>query len=160
VPTRGSAPLLDPSALRAMRTSLIPGASLVTANVAEAEALTGLPVRSVHDASDAARAICALGARAALVKGGHLDGPHAVDILAIDGDILAFRAKRMRLPPLHGGGCTLASLIAGRMAKDPRAYAEAPVDILVDAVRWAKSKHGAALAKSRDVGGAMRVLVP
>ena len=160
VPTRGRARLLDASALRAMRMSLIPSASLVTANVAEAEALTGKQVRTLDEASEAALALCAMGARAALVKGGHLDGPNAVDILAIDGDILALRAKRLRLPPLHGGGCTLASLIAGRIAKDRRAYEGAPSAILVDAVRWAKSIHGAALAKSRDVGGAMRVLVP
>jgi hydroxymethylpyrimidine/phosphomethylpyrimidine kinase len=101
-----------------------------------------------------------MGARAALVKGGHLTGPYAIDVLALEGEVLELRARRLALPPVHGGGCTLASLIAGRMAADTRAYAKAPRGVLVDAVRWAKRVHRAALADARDVGGAMRVLVP
>jgi len=160
VPTRGGARLLAEGALRAMRTSLIPRAALVTANIAEAAALTGARVANVRDARDAALALCGMGARAALVKGGHLGGARAIDLLAIGADVIELSAERLRLPPTHGGGCVLASLIAGRIAADRRAYEGAPRAVLVDAVRWAKRAHHAALASARDVGGAMRVLVP
>jgi hydroxymethylpyrimidine/phosphomethylpyrimidine kinase len=165
-PTRGRGRLLAEGALRAMRASLVPRAALVTANVPEAEALCGMRVNTVRDAHDAALALCRMGARAALVKGGHLSGPDAVDVLAVrgeDGDapeVTELRAKRQRLAPIHGGGCTLASLIAGRMAADERAYAAASAAVLMDALRWAKRVHAKALAGARDVGGDMRVLVP
>jgi len=73
--------LTAPSALAAIRDRLLPIAALVTPNLAEAEALTGRPVRTVPEMRDAAAALCALGARAALVKGGHLQD-RACDVLA------------------------------------------------------------------------------
>ena len=81
LPTRGRAKLLDEDALVAMRRELVPRATLVTANVAEAEALTGVTVESVFDAYVAAKALVNAGARAALVKGGHFEGPRAIDVL-------------------------------------------------------------------------------
>jgi hydroxymethylpyrimidine/phosphomethylpyrimidine kinase len=163
-PTRGRARLLAERAVDAMRSALIPHAALVTANVAEAEALTGRRVTNVSEAHDAALALCRLGARAALVKGGHLEGAQAIDVLAIPSDrghdAIEIRAKRLRLPPVHGGGCTFASLVAARMALDRRPWPEADPAIVIDAIRWAKRAHHRMLAAARDVGGAMRVLVP
>jgi hydroxymethylpyrimidine kinase/phosphomethylpyrimidine kinase len=159
-PTRGRGRLLAERAVGAMRTHLIPRATLVTANAPEAGVLTGARVTNVSEAHDAALALCRMGAHAALVKGGHLAGANAVDVLAIGGDAIELRARRMRLPAIHGGGCTLAALIAGHMAADAREWSDAPDEVLLDAVRWAKRTHQRMLGKVRDVGGDMRVLVP
>lgn len=150
MPTRGSKRLLAERALGALRRDLLPRATLVTANVPEAEAITGTRILDVEDARNAAVAIRALGAKAVLVKGGHLTGPESVDVLCTESGIVLLAAKRLKLPRgLHGGGCTLASLIAGRLATG---------DALVTAVKWAKKVHAAALASPRDVGGELRVL--
>ncbi len=158
-PTRGRGRLLAERAINAVRTALLPRATLVTANVPEAEALTGKRVASVGEAHDAALALCKLGARAAIVKGGHLGGVQAIDVLAIAGEesVIELRAKRLRLPPIHGGGCTFAALVAGRVAADARTFDNAT---LLDAIRWAKRVHHRSLAAAWDVGGDMRVLVP
>jgi hydroxymethylpyrimidine/phosphomethylpyrimidine kinase len=165
-PTRGTGRLLAERALGAMRTTLLPHAALVTANVPEAEALTGTRIANVSEAHDAALALCRLGARAALVKGGHMRGTQAIDVLVLrraDGEpteAIELRAKRLRLPPTHGGGCMLAALVAGRLASDSRDYAGARTSTLLDAVKWAKRAHHRMLGTAKDVGGEMRVLVP
>jgi hydroxymethylpyrimidine/phosphomethylpyrimidine kinase len=152
-PTRAakrSARLTADDALAALRNALIPRATLVTANADEAERLVGLPVRNEKDAATAAKALVLLGARAALVKGGHLDTAQvhdAVDVLAIGTRILKFRAARLPGPARHGGGCMLASLIAGRLAVSGKTSDAA----LVAAVRWAKQMHHALLARPTDV---------
>jgi hydroxymethylpyrimidine/phosphomethylpyrimidine kinase len=167
IPTRGGARLLATSALSAMRRELVPRATLVTANAPEAEALTSLRVLDIESAKAAALAITKMGARAALVKGGHLrlTEEDAVDVLAIDGEIILLRAPRLRVPPLHGGGCMLAALIAGRIARqlahDPLKFTRDSRSLIVDAVRWARKAHHRLLEKNvRDVGGALRVLSP
>lgn len=167
-PTRATgrrARLLDERALDAVRTRLVPRATLVTANVPEAEALTGARVRSLTDAHDAAIAITKLGAKMALVKGGHLPvgargAAQVIDVLALAGEVVELRAKRIDLPSVHGTGCTLASLVAGRIAADRRDFAKAGAKLVLDAIRWAKRVHHRALANAVDVGGEMRVLVP
>jgi hydroxymethylpyrimidine/phosphomethylpyrimidine kinase len=163
LPTRGKARLLAARALAALREELLPRATLVTVNADEAGALLSEPVRTVGEAHDAARALVKMGARAVLVKGGHLgpaDGPSAVDVLAIGGEVVELRAKRLVIAPVHGTGCTLASLIAGRLAaREEGAGARVDAEGLVAAIRWAKRVHHAALARAVDVGGGMRVLV-
>ncbi|MEO8876684.1 MAG: hypothetical protein ABI461_13920, partial [Polyangiaceae bacterium] len=80
---------------------------------------------------------------------------------AIDGKTILLRAPRLRLPKLHGGGCTLAALIAGRMARDPREFSSDSRKMILDAVRWARKIHHRMLQKNlRDVGGVLRVLAP
>jgi hydroxymethylpyrimidine/phosphomethylpyrimidine kinase len=150
LPTRGGAALLARSALAAMRRELVPRAALVTANAAEAEALTGLRVRDAGDARDAARALVAIGARAALVKGGHLSDARAIDVLATRDRVIELAAPRLRLRrPVHGAGCLLASLIAARLATGHD---------VVAAVRFAKRVHHALLAHPLAVGGPLAVL--
>jgi hydroxymethylpyrimidine/phosphomethylpyrimidine kinase len=165
-PTRGKARLLAERAVAALRGELLPRATLVTVNADEAGALVGEPVRTVGEAHDAARALLATGARAVLVKGGHVGPPHgasAIDVLALGDEVVELRARRLTVGAVHGTGCTLASLIAGRLAaRAPRgARAPSPVDAeeLVAAIRWAKRVHHAALARAADVGGRMRVLL-
>jgi hydroxymethylpyrimidine/phosphomethylpyrimidine kinase len=154
VPTRGKARLLAERAVDAMRERVLPHAALVTANAPEAEVLTGARVGDVEEARAAARAILALGARAVLVKGGHLSGARAVDVLATaSGRVVELARPRLRLAPFHGGGCVLASLIAGRLA-----VSRGPTDVEA-AVRWAKTVHHRALADAADVGGDTRVLL-
>jgi hydroxymethylpyrimidine/phosphomethylpyrimidine kinase len=162
-PTRGLSRLLAESATEAMRDELLSRATLVTANAHEAAALTGAPVRTVADAIRAARTLVTLGAEAALVKGGHLRPRRTrdvVDVLALrGGDVHELHGPRLPLPPTHGGGCVLASLIAGELARAAAARgARGPS--LVTAVRRARRMHQRALVEAIDIGGAMRVLVP
>jgi hydroxymethylpyrimidine/phosphomethylpyrimidine kinase len=160
-PTRGTARLLSRRALAAFRQELLPRAALVTANVDEAELLVGETVRTVGEAHDAARTLVRMGAGAALVKGGHLAGPSATDVLALAGgnEVVELRAKRLAAEPTHGTGCTLASLIAGKLAVQAGPSAKLRHADLVAAVRWAKRVHHAALRRPVDVGGPARVLV-
>jgi hydroxymethylpyrimidine/phosphomethylpyrimidine kinase len=160
-PTRGrghgKARLLEEGALASLRDTLFPRATLVTANLDEVHALLGERVRTVGEAHDAARALAALGARAALVKGGHMDGTNAIDVLAVDGEVFELRARRLAIPSMHGSGCTFASLIAGRLAVRPSNRLDS--EDVVAAIRWAKRVHHAALARAADVGQGLRVVV-
>lgn len=117
VATSGAA-LLDTSALAALRERLLPLASLVTPNIPEAQMLTGLAVASSDDAETAMAQLHRLGARAVLLKGGHLEeGTHVIDRFS-DGTS-ARRFLHMRLPVrAHGTGCTLAAAIAARLCAD------------------------------------------
>jgi hydroxymethylpyrimidine/phosphomethylpyrimidine kinase len=156
-PTRGKGKLLADDAIEALRTALLPRAALITVNTEEAGMLVGHPVRTVDEAKDAARALEALGARAVLVKGGHLSGPDAIDLLAVGREVIELRARRIACGPLHGTGCTLASLIAGRIAV--RGSIPLTSSALVRAVRWAKGRHHRALRRVADVGEGSGVLV-
>lgn len=150
----GGARLLDRDALAAM-IRLAGRATLVTPNVAEAEALLGARIANVEDAARAARGLVARGARAALVKGGHLRGREAVDVLAIGGRTLALRAPRDRGVEVHGTGCTLASLVAGRLAVGRGVLDDAR---LVEAVRWAKRRLTRSIGRAVRVGDGARVM--
>jgi len=158
-PTRGQARLLAADALAAVRRDLLPRATLVTVNLLEARAFTGEAVETIGEAHDAARTLSAAGARAVLIKGGHMAGPAAIDVLAVDGEVMELRAARLALAPTHGTGCTFASLIAGRLAVRASPRSRVDRDDLVAAVRWAKRVHHAALARAVDVGRGMRVIV-
>jgi hydroxymethylpyrimidine/phosphomethylpyrimidine kinase len=153
----GQARLLDPAA-RAVLRDMTKHVTLVTPNVPEVEALLGARVRSVEDAERAARALVALGARAALVKGGHLpDRPRAkevTDVLVVGRRIVRLRAPRIGAA-VHGTGCTLSSLVAGRLARTG-----ASDDAVVEAVRWAKRKLRRALAHPVAIGDGLRVIAP
>jgi hydroxymethylpyrimidine/phosphomethylpyrimidine kinase len=152
----GGARLLDDDALAAMR-ELVALATVVTPNVDEAEALLACRIADQRDQAQAALALVALGARAALVKGGHLDGDLAVDVLAFQGRTVALASPRLASPPFHGGGCHLASLIAGHLA---RARPGCPPDerAIEAAARLAKGQIDAAVAAALDVGGGLLVL--
>ena len=153
LPTRGHARLLDERAVKTLKKRILPRAALVTVNAPEAEVLTGHRVTRLDEAKAAVARLLELGARAVLLKGGHLGGADATDLLGIAGGgaIVLLRAARLRIAPFHGGGCVLASLIAGRLATT-----DGP---LVDAVRWAKKVHHAALLRTRDVGGDLRIVL-
>lgn len=110
-------PLIDDDAVATLRDALLPRATLVTPNAHEAARLLGRPIHDLDDARAAAAELCALGCRAALVKGGHLDGESASDVLFDGAAWHVFDAPRIDTPHTHGTGCTLAAAIAANLAK-------------------------------------------
>jgi hydroxymethylpyrimidine/phosphomethylpyrimidine kinase len=107
--------LLDPGALDAVRTELLPLATVVTPNLWEVEQLTGVKVVDERGLREAAEAVRALGPRWALIKGGHLPGA-PVDLLFDGVEEHRFAAERHDNRHTHGTGCTLASAIASHLA--------------------------------------------
>jgi hydroxymethylpyrimidine/phosphomethylpyrimidine kinase len=107
--------LLAPNALDAIRTDLLPLATLVTPNLWEVEQLTGVKVDEENRLRDAAEAVHALGPRWVLIKGGHLPG-EPVDLLFDGTQEYRFSAPRRDNRHTHGTGCTLASAIASYLA--------------------------------------------
>ncbi|XSG82842.1 MAG: bifunctional hydroxymethylpyrimidine kinase/phosphomethylpyrimidine kinase [Methyloligella sp. ZOD6] len=110
-------PLLDEETVAAMRETLLPLADLVTPNLPEAAKFLGEPVAQDEAAMIAqAERLHDSGMRAVLLKGGHLPGDTALDIL-FDGDVARFEAPKVNTEHTHGTGCTLSSAIAAEMAK-------------------------------------------
>ena len=109
--------LLEASAIEVLKRRLIPRARVLTPNLPEAEMLLGRPIAGVEDMPAAARALAAFGARAVVLKGGHLAGDTLRDVV-VDGDeIYAFESARIDTRHTHGTGCTLASAIATGLAQ-------------------------------------------
>jgi hydroxymethylpyrimidine/phosphomethylpyrimidine kinase len=134
--------LLDAGAEASLAAKLLPLAALVTPNLHEAATLTGRDVASLADMSDAARALVDMGAGAALVKGGHLDGD-AADLFWDGADELVWRKPRLDTRHTHGTGCTLSAAVAAGLARG-RPLAEAAEH----AVRWV----GQAIASAPGLG--------
>lgn len=109
--------LIDDEALGALKAELLPLARVVTPNVPEAERLTGLSIRGEEDLRRAAARLREMGAQAALVKGGHLTGRVALDLLDDGGAVRTFSAERIETSSTHGTGCTLAAGIAAGLAR-------------------------------------------
>jgi hydroxymethylpyrimidine/phosphomethylpyrimidine kinase len=109
--------LLLPEAEAALRETLLPMADLLTPNLPEAEMLAGFPVRAEADMRRAAERLAALGAKAVLMKGGHLAGDRIIDLLFHDGRFDRFEDPRIASRSTHGTGCTLASAIAAGLAQ-------------------------------------------
>lgn len=110
---KGGASLLEEDARAMLVQRLFPLAALVTPNVPEAEALTGLRAKSADDLPRLAERLLEFGCAAVLVKGGHLEGDTVVDVLrTIDGLEQRFEGPRVPTRSSHGTGCTLASAIA------------------------------------------------
>jgi len=129
--------LLENSALHALRTRLLPLATLLTPNTPEAELLLERRIASGADAEDAATALLGLGTGAVLLKGGHLaEGPRVIDRY-YDG-VASEEFSHARLPvDAHGTGCTLASAIAAQLCRGlslPNAC-EAAIDYVARGLR-------------------------
>jgi hydroxymethylpyrimidine/phosphomethylpyrimidine kinase len=110
--------LLERDAEQVVRSRLVPLAALVTPNLDEAATLVGERVSTPDEMERAGRALVRLGARAALVKGGHLAGEEVVDVLVSDGGGGARRFTRPRIDTTstHGTGCTLSAAVAAGLA--------------------------------------------
>jgi len=139
---KSHAPLLDAGAVDALRRDLLPLATVVTPNVPEGEALTGLTIESAADLLAVAKRLVEMGAKAALVKGGHLDGP-AVDVFWDGTTGVELIADRIETRHTHGTGCTLSSAIAARLALG---------DGLIEACRAAKTFVTRAIANAPGLG--------
>ncbi len=127
---KGGARLLDAGATGALRTRLLPMAFVVTPNVPEAEVLLGRTVATIADMEAAARDLLAFGAKAALIKGGHIVGDTVTDVLATPAGVERFSGPRIAGRSTHGTGCTLASAIACGIAQGMA---------LTDAIRRARA---------------------
>ncbi|MFC3071468.1 bifunctional hydroxymethylpyrimidine kinase/phosphomethylpyrimidine kinase [Phenylobacterium soli] len=114
---KGGAPLLADRAVAAVRDLMVPRAALLTPNAPEAQALTGIAVERPDDQRRAAEALLALGAKAVLMKGGHVEGDRVVDLLVTPAGETAFEAERIITRHTHGTGCTLASACAAGLAQ-------------------------------------------
>lgn len=137
----GGAELIDAAGLKYISEELLKRASLVTPNIAEAEALTGLEIKDVAAMKAAAQRLVERGARAVLVKGGHME--KAIDVF-FDGTALeTLGGEKVKSENTHGSGCTLASAIASELAEGKP---------LLEAVVLAKVYVTKAIEKSYAVG--------
>jgi hydroxymethylpyrimidine/phosphomethylpyrimidine kinase len=133
--------LLAADAVDALRTRLIPRASLVTPNLPEAAALLDEPVASSESVIESqGKRLVALGCHAVLIKGGHGQGSESIDYLIDGGGIITLAAPRIATKNTHGTGCSLSSAIAARLARG---------DDMETAVRNAKAWVSAAIAADR-----------
>ncbi|KIC48169.1 bifunctional hydroxymethylpyrimidine kinase/phosphomethylpyrimidine kinase [Tateyamaria sp. ANG-S1] len=114
---KGGAPLLQPDAMDTLRTKLVPRATVITPNLPEAAHLLDQPVATTRDEMAAqAKALTDLGPKAALIKGGHLDGLDSPDVLCVHGEQHWFNSARTPGKNTHGTGCTLSSALAAQLA--------------------------------------------
>ena len=110
--------LLAPDAIEALRTKLIPRASLITPNLPEAAALLDETVAvSEADIESQGRRLLAMGCAAVLIKGGHGRGAESIDYLVREAGVAALAAPRIATKNTHGTGCSLSSAIAAGLAK-------------------------------------------
>jgi hydroxymethylpyrimidine/phosphomethylpyrimidine kinase len=137
--------LLDADAVDALRRRILPLATLVTPNLPEAGGLAGSRVETADDMLRAAEAILGLGARAVLVKGGHLEGSSMSNDLFVDGERCEWvEAERIDTRHTHGTGCTLSAAIAASLARG---------DELLASVRAGKAFVTEAIRHSLRIGG-------
>ncbi len=139
---KGGAALTESAALPALKAELLPLAYVVTPNLAEAAALSGLKVNTVPGMERAAMAISKLGPVNVVVKGGHLDG-EPVDVLFDGEDIYHFRTGRVKSGDTHGTGCTFSAALATSLAQGHG---------LIDAIAKAKSFVTLAIKSSFPTG--------
>lgn len=133
--------LLAGPAIKRLKRWLIPKVTLITPNADEAEALTKIPVRDLDSAREAAKALVGMGAKAALVKGGHIQG-EPIDVFYDGSDSAEFPGKRLD-KTMHGTGCVLSAAIAARLALG---------DDLRTAIAFAKEYVTQAIKRSVKLG--------
>lgn len=138
--------LLKPDAVDALRTELIPLALVITPNIHEAQQLSGLEIKTLADARQAAKVLHKLGCRNVLIKGGHLLAERGTDLLYDGRFFNVYKGEYIDTPHTHGTGCTFASAIAAQVARG---------QALPDAVRTAKTyvteaiRHGLAIGHGK-----------
>jgi hydroxymethylpyrimidine/phosphomethylpyrimidine kinase len=133
--------LLDAAGIKYLATELLKRISVITPNVPEAEILTGLTIKETADMEAAARKIVEMGARAVIIKGGHLERP--LDVLFDGSEILTLGGDRVKTDNTHGTGCTFASALASQLALGRS---------LQEAAMLAKAYVTKAIEKSYPVG--------
>jgi hydroxymethylpyrimidine/phosphomethylpyrimidine kinase len=151
MPSRGGVPLLRGDVRDALA-ALLPRVRLITPNLNEVSAISGIPIADLPAMRQAATGLRAAGARAVLIKGGHLPPPHdATDLLDDGGFVVTLAGERIATPgPVHGSGCVLSTAIACNMAEG---------QTLQQAVAGAKAFMTERLRKTLAVGKGARCLV-
>jgi len=114
---KGGAALLHQMAVAAVVRELVPRAALLTPNAPEAQALTGIAVADLDGQRRAGERLLQLGAKAVLMKGGHVAGPMVIDLLLTPDGETTFEGPRLETRNTHGTGCTLASACATGLAQ-------------------------------------------
>jgi hydroxymethylpyrimidine/phosphomethylpyrimidine kinase len=148
--------LLDAGAEQLISKKLVPLATLVTPNLAEAHALTGQQVETPDQMVRAARELIRAGARATLVTGGHLTGELLTDVLVMDGAVHRFEHPRIATTSTHGTGCTLSAAIAAGLA-----HGRPLLDAVRDAIDFVQRAIAAAPGLGREGGhGPVNHFVP
>jgi hydroxymethylpyrimidine/phosphomethylpyrimidine kinase len=112
--TGGGPELMEAAGVKFLREELMKRVTLVTPNISEAQQILGMEITDVAAMEAAARALVGQGARAVLVKGGHME--KAVDVLFDGTEILTLGGEKVRTENTHGSGCTLSSAIAAQLA--------------------------------------------
>jgi len=144
---KGGAALLDDSGLDALQTHLFPLADLITPNLPEAERLTGMRISSPDAMVVAGEELRKRGARAVLIKGGHLSTGTVTDVLVTESGVYRFSGARLDNPATHGTGCALATAIAVGLAK------QYPLKRAVESARdFVRNAIGAGLAFGTGTG--------
>ena len=143
--------LLEKTAIGVLCDLLLPICAITTPNLPEAEAILGRPVDSLEGMVLAAGEIGALGARAVLVKGGHMEGPDSTDVLWWEGEVHFLEGPRIPARNTHGTGCTLSAAICAELARGK--------DILA-ACKSAKEFVTAAIVGGPDVGSGVGPVNP
>lgn len=106
----------EDGAVDAYTEHIFPIVNLITPNIPEAEAFSGMTITNIKEMKEAAQILFSLGPKAVLVKGGHLEEGHATDILYDGKDVSSIKVVRVDSNNTHGTGCTLSSAIAANMA--------------------------------------------
>ncbi|NVN99890.1 MAG: bifunctional hydroxymethylpyrimidine kinase/phosphomethylpyrimidine kinase [Geobacteraceae bacterium] len=140
---KGGAALIDRCAVDTFIKRLLPMTYLLTPNIPEAEALTGMTISDLNDMENAARALQRFGARNVLIKGGHSAGTESVDLLFDGSGYRSYGAPRIDSANTHGTGCTLSSAIATFLAQG---------DSLPDAIGRAKEFITCAIRLAEPLG--------
>jgi hydroxymethylpyrimidine/phosphomethylpyrimidine kinase len=133
--------LIDAAGLEYLRNELLSRVTVLTPNMSEAALLTGMKVENLEEMKTAAQKLVEMGARAAVVTGGHLD--KAIDVLADASGCRTFAGDRFKTEMTHGAGCTFSSAVAANLALGRQ---------LADAVMLAKAYVTEAIRKAYSVG--------
>lgn len=142
---KGGSHLLQQEAIVALKQYLLPLATVVTPNIPEAEALSGMEINDALSRKKAAEKILSFGAEAVVVKGGHGNDPHIAEdfYLHQSGECFLFRSARIDTTQTHGTGCTFAAALTAEMAKGSK---------IKDAIYTAKQFIQAALSDELHIG--------
>lgn len=140
--SKSRAQLLNEQAVQTLREELLPLALVVTPNTAEAEVLTGVPVRCEDDMLHAAALLLKTGVRYVIIKGGHLEGD-ATDLIYMPNGHHFLRSPRIMTRCTHGTGCTFSAAITAYLARGLTP---------LDAIKCAKTYITQALITAREIG--------
>ncbi|WP_071459642.1 bifunctional hydroxymethylpyrimidine kinase/phosphomethylpyrimidine kinase [Bacillus massilinigeriensis] len=142
---KGGAPLLQKEAIRALKEYLLPLALVITPNVPEAEALTGIRISAEKDKRKAAMLLHSLGSEIVVIKGGHdpVASHYAEDLFFDGNEFHSFKSKRMFTKNTHGTGCTFSAAITAGIANGLTPY---------EAVKTAKMFIQCAIENQLEIG--------